>query len=121
MTYQRYGSTIQVNMQADSQPVELDLTGLGKDGKDSLFHPFTTTMVEIVLNREPMPLNAVSRILLSSSSHKCKQIPLRLKPRMKTRPNDRRGRMWTATPRVSSTVEGTFLPVRPSKLQRSMV
>jgi len=62
ITYQGYGSTVQINMQADSEPVELDITGLGEDGTDSLFHPFTTTMIEIVLNREPMPLNAVSRI-----------------------------------------------------------
>jgi hypothetical protein len=62
ITYQGYGSTVQINLQADSEPVELDITGLGKDGKDSLFHPFTTTMIDIVLNREPMPLNTVSRI-----------------------------------------------------------
>jgi len=41
--------------------VEIDLSGLG-DGNDSLFHPFTTTMVEIVLNREPSPLDTVSPI-----------------------------------------------------------
>jgi hypothetical protein len=62
ITYQGYGSTVQTNMQADSEPVDIDLTGFGKDGTDSLFHPFTTTMIEIVLNREPTPLNAVSRI-----------------------------------------------------------
>jgi hypothetical protein len=53
ITYQGYGSTVEINLQADSAPVELDITGLGPDGKDSLFHPFTTTMIEIVLNRDP--------------------------------------------------------------------
>jgi hypothetical protein len=48
-------------MEADAKPVEIDLDGLGKE-KDALFNPFTTTMVEIILNREPSPLNAVSRI-----------------------------------------------------------
>ena len=62
ITYQGYGSTVQTNLKADSEPVTLDVTGLGKDGKDSLFHPFTTTMIEVVLNREPTPLNNVSRI-----------------------------------------------------------
>ena len=62
MAYQGYADTVQTNMRADSQPVELEITGMGKDGKDSLFHPFTTTMVEIVLNREPWPLNGVGRI-----------------------------------------------------------
>jgi hypothetical protein len=62
MAYQGYGSTVQTNLKADSEPVELDIGGLGADGTDSLFHPFTTTMIEIILNREPMPLNEVGRI-----------------------------------------------------------
>jgi len=33
------------------------------NGNGSLFHPFTTTLIEIVLNREPLPLDKVSRIL----------------------------------------------------------
>jgi hypothetical protein len=60
--YQGYGSDeVRTTMEADAKPVEIDLDGLGKE-KDSLFNPFTTTMVEIILNREPSPLNAVSRI-----------------------------------------------------------
>lgn len=62
VAYQGYGSDeVGTTMEADAKPVEIDLDGLGEE-KDSLFHPFTTTMVEIILNREPSPLNAVSRI-----------------------------------------------------------
>jgi hypothetical protein len=45
---------------AKSEPIELDLN-LGDHG--SLFFPFTTTLIEIVLNREPLPFNEVAKIL----------------------------------------------------------
>jgi hypothetical protein len=62
MAYQGYGSDdVKQDMGATAQPVEIDLGPLG-DANESLFHPFTTTMVEIVLNRLPTPLNDVSRI-----------------------------------------------------------
>jgi hypothetical protein len=62
VAYQGYGSDdVRTKMEADAEPVEIDLNGFGENN-DSLFHPFTTTMVEIVLNREPSPLNAVSEI-----------------------------------------------------------
>jgi hypothetical protein len=62
MAYQGYGSDdMRMEMKPLAEPVEIDLTGFG-NGTDSLFHPFTTTMVEIILNREPSPLNAVSQI-----------------------------------------------------------
>jgi len=62
MAYQGYGSDdVGTKMGPLAKPVEIDLSGLG-DGNDSLFHPFTTTMVEIVLNREPSPLDTVSPI-----------------------------------------------------------
>ncbi len=62
MAYQGYGSNDDgTRMTADAQPVELDLGGLGNAGA-SLFYPFTTTLVEIVLNREPSPLDQVSEI-----------------------------------------------------------
>jgi hypothetical protein len=48
-------------MTVTAQPVEIDLSGLGENNA-SLFHPFTTTLVEIILNREPSPLNQVSEI-----------------------------------------------------------
>ena len=47
-------------MTANSEPIELDLN-LGERG--SLFFPFTTTRMEIVLNREPLPFNGVAKIL----------------------------------------------------------
>jgi hypothetical protein len=42
--------------------VEIDLDDLG-EGNGSMFCPFTTTMIQIVLNREPLPLDQVSRLL----------------------------------------------------------
>ena len=32
-------------------------------GEDEKHHPFTTTLIEIILNREPLPFNDVARIL----------------------------------------------------------
>jgi hypothetical protein len=61
MTYQGYGSEEQ-QLGANAEPVEIDLEDLG-NGHGSLFHPFTTTLIEIVLNREPLPLDKASRIL----------------------------------------------------------
>ena len=61
MAYQGYGDTEQ-QLTATSAPVELDLTAMNKPGP-SLFHPFTTTLIEIILNREPLPFDNVSRIL----------------------------------------------------------
>jgi hypothetical protein len=45
-----------------AEPVEIDLDYLG-DGNGTLFFPFTTTLIEIKLNREPLPLDKVSRLL----------------------------------------------------------
>jgi hypothetical protein len=62
MAYQGYGSDdVEKDMGPTVKPVEIDLGPLG-DANESLFHPFTTTMVEIVLNRLPTPLDRVSRI-----------------------------------------------------------
>jgi hypothetical protein len=33
-----------------------------KDEKIRFFYPFTTTLIEIVLNREPLPLRDVNKI-----------------------------------------------------------
>jgi hypothetical protein len=60
MAYQGYGTEAK-QLSATTEPVELDITDMGEN--DSLFHPFTTTLIEIVLNREPLPLDKVSRIL----------------------------------------------------------
>jgi hypothetical protein len=46
-------------MTATAGPVVIDVNGIGDA---SLFYPFTTTLVEIVVNREPYPLDKVSDI-----------------------------------------------------------
>ena len=61
MAYQGYSSD-EHQLGATAEPVEIDLEDLG-NGNGSLFHPFTTTLIEIVLNREPLPFDKVSRIL----------------------------------------------------------
>jgi hypothetical protein len=61
MAYQGYGSD-ERQLGATVEPVEIDLEDLG-NGNGTIFHPFTTTLIEIVLNREPLPLDQVSRIL----------------------------------------------------------
>ena len=61
MAYQGYGSddTAPNEMRADSNPVVIEIPG-DMGGGDTFFHPFTTTLVEIVLNREPYPFDKVS-------------------------------------------------------------
>jgi hypothetical protein len=49
-------------LQPEAKPVELDVKDLGEDA-GTFFYPFTTTLIEIILNREPAPLNQVSRIM----------------------------------------------------------
>jgi pimeloyl-ACP methyl ester carboxylesterase len=61
MAYQGYGSEAK-QLGATAEPVEIEITDLGK-GNGTLFRAFTTTLIEIVLNREPLPFNEVSRIL----------------------------------------------------------
>jgi hypothetical protein len=61
LAYQGYGSEAK-QLGPTAEPVEIDLDDLG-DGNGSMFCPFTTTMIHIVLNREPMPLDAVSPLL----------------------------------------------------------
>jgi hypothetical protein len=58
MAYQGYGDigNTEQDLTATSKPVELQ-------GDSSLFHPFITTLIEIILDREPLPFNTVSRIL----------------------------------------------------------
>jgi len=59
MAYQGYGSETK-QLTATSEPVELDIP---TNGDGTLFYPFTTTLIEIVLNREPVPFDQASRIL----------------------------------------------------------
>lgn len=63
MAYQGYGTDAErVEMRADSDPVKVDITGALASTDATLFHPFTTTMVEIVLNRVPYPFGEISGI-----------------------------------------------------------
>ena len=65
MVYQGYSwegtDEGRTEMTATSGPVELDISNLQGDAR--LFFPFTTTLIEIVLNREPYPLDEISRVL----------------------------------------------------------
>jgi hypothetical protein len=63
VTYQGYGSDdVKMEMRADSDPVTIDITDALKDKNATLFHPFTTTLVEVVLNRVPYPFDKVEGI-----------------------------------------------------------
>jgi pimeloyl-ACP methyl ester carboxylesterase len=55
--YQGYGSNIAEGATPDFGPIDLDISDFdgSKPGSFSLFYPFTTTLIEIILNREPMP------------------------------------------------------------------
>jgi hypothetical protein len=46
----------------EESPVILDISHLD-GGKESLFHPFTTTLVEIKLNREPLPFRGQTKLM----------------------------------------------------------
>jgi hypothetical protein len=60
MAYQGYGSDdAGKTMTATAGPVAINVNGIGDA---SLFYPFTTTLVEIVVNREPHPLDKISDI-----------------------------------------------------------
>jgi hypothetical protein len=59
MAYQGYNIG-KKELTAASEPIELDLN-LG--AHDSMFFPFTTTLIEIVVNREPLPFDKEARIL----------------------------------------------------------
>ncbi len=60
LAYQGYGSEAR-QLTASSEPVEIDVTELGREA-GSLFYPFTTTLLEIILNREPLPFNRECRL-----------------------------------------------------------
>lgn len=63
VAYQGYGSDdVKMEMRADSDPVTIDITNALKDKSATLFHPFTTTLVEVVLNRVPYPFDKIDGI-----------------------------------------------------------
>jgi pimeloyl-ACP methyl ester carboxylesterase len=55
--YQGYGANFVADAAPDFGPVDLDLSDYDgtKPDNPSLFYAFTTTLIEIILNREPMP------------------------------------------------------------------
>ncbi len=55
--YQGYGVKSAAGAAPDFGPVDLDISSYDgtQPGKPALFYPFTTTLIEIVLNREPIP------------------------------------------------------------------
>ena len=65
VAYQGFGSDgLKMEMRADSNPVTIDITDALKDKAATLFHPFTTTLVEVVLNRVPYPFDKVEGIFV---------------------------------------------------------
>lgn len=46
---------------AANKPVKMEITGLTEGGA-SLFYPYTTTLLEVFVEREPMPLGTVSNL-----------------------------------------------------------
>lgn len=44
-----------------NKPVKMDITALTEGGA-SLFYPYTTTLMEVFVQREPMPLGKVSNL-----------------------------------------------------------
>jgi len=55
--YQGFGTNMTAGATPDFGPVDLDISDFDgtQPGKQSLFFPFTTTLIEIILNREPIP------------------------------------------------------------------
>jgi hypothetical protein len=63
LQYQPYdGAGKPIPVDPKNGDVLLDITSLAAD-KDRLFYPYTTTLIEILMNRETLPLNAVSGLL----------------------------------------------------------
>jgi hypothetical protein len=60
IAYQGYG--LGQTVITEVSPVLLDISPFAK-GQDSLFHPFTTTLVEIMVNREPIPFRGMSDLM----------------------------------------------------------
>jgi len=63
LQYQPYdGSGNPIPVDSESGDVLLDITNLAGDN-NRLFYPYTTTLIEIRINRETLPLDAVSGLL----------------------------------------------------------
>ena len=59
--YQGYGDNSK-QLTATAEPVELDISDLAREA-GAFFAPFRTTLVEIQLNREPLPLSGLNKVL----------------------------------------------------------
>lgn len=55
--YQGYGTNVAESATPEFGPVDLDISAYNgsQPDKPTLFYPFTTTLLEIILNREPIP------------------------------------------------------------------
>lgn len=61
--YYDYRDPMDTTEPDEGQPTfSMDLTPLLKDEDLRFFYPFTTTLIEIVLNREPLPLHNINQI-----------------------------------------------------------
>lgn len=62
--YQGYGSNYKTGIAPTIGPVDLDISAYQAEspGSPTLFCPFTTTLVEIILNREPMPIPGTQKL-----------------------------------------------------------
>ncbi len=57
------GEDADLSIYAQGQPTfTMDLTGLVNDAGVKFFYPFTTTLIEIVLNREPLPVKNINKV-----------------------------------------------------------
>jgi hypothetical protein len=64
--YQGYGSEPEGEIRESDDEMwdaELDISSLADDTGVKFFYPFTTTLVEIKMNREPLPVTGVNRLV----------------------------------------------------------
>jgi len=72
MAYRAYTSAKEsVELSEQAPPIQLDITNLGPTGQETLFFPFTTTMIEIMINREPVPFDKETRVLNFEKIEEC--------------------------------------------------
>jgi hypothetical protein len=61
ITYQGYAAGSKTI--TEESPVVLNITQLASGNRDKFFYPFVTTLVEIQLNREPLPLTGLTKLM----------------------------------------------------------
>lgn len=63
LEYVPEGEDADLSIYAQGQPTfTMDLTPLVNDSTVKFFYPFTTTLIEIVLNREPLPVKKINKV-----------------------------------------------------------